>query len=113
MRQKPNTKLRDLLKSTKAKTRKLSELSKTETNRLAKLNAEEGSYVQKLFYIHTQKILQIQAVRYRLRHTDMGRFQGISPRQAEFAAFGGYKGVGIPAISKGLDSMYRGAMEPF
>ena len=36
---KPNTKLRDLLKSNKAKTRKLSELSKTEQNRLAKLNA--------------------------------------------------------------------------
>ncbi len=31
---KPNTKLRDLLKSNKAKTRKLSELSKTEQNRL-------------------------------------------------------------------------------
>ena len=39
MKQKPNTKLRDLLKSKKAKTRKLSELSKTEQNRLAKLNA--------------------------------------------------------------------------
>ena len=39
MQQKPNTKLRDLLKSKKAKTRKLSELSKTEQNRLAKLNA--------------------------------------------------------------------------
>ena len=39
MQQKPNTKLRDLLKSNKAKTRKLSELSKTEQNRLAKLNA--------------------------------------------------------------------------
>ena len=38
MKQKPNTKLRDLLKSKKAKTRKLSELSKTEQNRLAKLN---------------------------------------------------------------------------
>ena len=38
MQQKPNTKLRDLLKSNKAKTRKLSELSKTEQNRLAKLN---------------------------------------------------------------------------
>ena len=37
MKQKPNTKLRDLLKSKKAKTRKLSELSKTEQNRLAKL----------------------------------------------------------------------------
>ena len=36
---KPNTKLRDLLKSNKAKTLKLSELSKTEQNRLAKLNA--------------------------------------------------------------------------
>ena len=36
MKQKPNTKLRDLLKSKKAKTRKLSELSKTEQNRLAK-----------------------------------------------------------------------------
>ena len=39
MQQKPNTKLRDLLKNKKAKTRKLSELSKTEQNRLAKLNA--------------------------------------------------------------------------
>ena len=39
MQQKPKTKLRDLLKSKKAKTRKLSELSKTETNRLAKRNA--------------------------------------------------------------------------
>ena len=38
MRKLPNTKLRDLLKSKKAKTRKLSELSKTEQNRLAKLN---------------------------------------------------------------------------
>ena len=38
-------------------------------------------------------------------------FQGISPRQVEFAAFGGYKGAGIPAISKGLDSMYTGAMD--
>ena len=39
MQKKPNTKLRDLLKSKKAETRKLSELSKTEQNRLAKLNA--------------------------------------------------------------------------
>ena len=39
MQQKPNTKLRDLLKTNPAKTRKLSELSKTEQNRLAKLNA--------------------------------------------------------------------------
>ena len=38
MKQKPSTKLRDLLKRKKAKTRKLSELSKTEQNRLAKLN---------------------------------------------------------------------------
>ena len=38
MQQKQNAKLRDLLKSKKAKTRKLSELSKTEQNRLAKLN---------------------------------------------------------------------------
>jgi hypothetical protein len=38
MKQKPNTKLRDLLKSKKAKTRKLSELSKIEQNRLVKLN---------------------------------------------------------------------------
>ena len=38
MQQKPNTKLRDLLKSKKAKTLKLSELSKTEQKRLAKLN---------------------------------------------------------------------------
>ena len=36
MQQKPNTKLRDLLKNKKAKTRKLSELSKTEQNRLRK-----------------------------------------------------------------------------
>ena len=35
---KPNTKLRDLLKSNKAKTRKLSELSKTEQNRLYSVN---------------------------------------------------------------------------
>ena len=39
MKQKPNTKLRDLPKNKKAKTRKLSQLSKTEQNRLAKLNA--------------------------------------------------------------------------
>jgi len=39
MQQKQNTKLRDLLKSKKAKTHKLSELSKSEQNRLAKLNA--------------------------------------------------------------------------
>lgn len=38
MQKQPDTKLRDLLKSKKAKTRKLSELSKTEQNRLAKLN---------------------------------------------------------------------------
>ena len=38
MKQKPNTKLRDLLYSKKAETRKLSELSKIEQNRLAKLN---------------------------------------------------------------------------
>ena len=38
MKQKPNTKLRDLLKNKKAKTCKLSVLSKTEQNRLAKLN---------------------------------------------------------------------------
>ena len=38
MQQKPNTKLRDLLKNKKAKSRNLSELSKTEQNRLAKLN---------------------------------------------------------------------------
>jgi hypothetical protein len=38
MKQKPNTKLRDLLKINPAKTRKLSELSKTEQNRLEKLN---------------------------------------------------------------------------
>ena len=37
MQKQPNTKLRDLLKSKKAKTHKLSELSKTEQNRLAKL----------------------------------------------------------------------------
>ena len=39
LKQKPNTKLRDLLKSKVAKIRKLSELFKTEQNRLAKLNA--------------------------------------------------------------------------
>ena len=39
MQKEPNTKLRDLLKSKKAKTCKLSELSKTEQNRFAKLNA--------------------------------------------------------------------------
>jgi len=38
MQQKPNNKLRDLLKSKKAETRKQSELPKTEQNRLAKLN---------------------------------------------------------------------------
>ena len=38
MQHKPNTKLRDLLKSKIAKTRELSELSKTEQNRLAELN---------------------------------------------------------------------------
>ena len=38
MKQKPNTKLRDLLYSKKAETRKLSELSKIEQNSLAKLN---------------------------------------------------------------------------
>ena len=39
MRQKPNTKLRDLLKTKKkAKIRKLSVLFKSELNRLAKLN---------------------------------------------------------------------------
>jgi hypothetical protein len=38
MQHKPNTKLRDLLKSKKANTRKLSELSKIRQNRLAKLN---------------------------------------------------------------------------
>ena len=38
MQKQPNTKLRDLLRSKKAKTRKLSELSKTEQNRLAQLN---------------------------------------------------------------------------
>ena len=37
MQQKPNTKLRDLLKTNPIKTRKLSELSKIEQNRLAKL----------------------------------------------------------------------------
>ena len=44
MQQKPNTKLRDLLKNKKAKIRKPSELSKTEQNRLAKLNAIFGEY---------------------------------------------------------------------
>jgi len=39
MRQKPNTKFRDLLKSTKDKTRKPNELSKIRQNRLVKLNA--------------------------------------------------------------------------
>ena len=37
MQKEPNTKLRDLLKSKKAKTRKPNEPSKTEQNRLAKL----------------------------------------------------------------------------
>ena len=37
MQKKPNTKLRNLLKSKKAKTRKPNGLSKTEQNRLAKL----------------------------------------------------------------------------
>ena len=37
MKQKLNTKLRDLLKSKKAKTHKLAKLSKTEQNRLVKL----------------------------------------------------------------------------
>ncbi len=39
MQQKPNTKLRDLLKTNPVKTRKLSEFSKTEQIRLAKLSA--------------------------------------------------------------------------
>ena len=39
MQQKPNTKLRDLLKTTPVKTRKLSELSKTKQNRLVKFSA--------------------------------------------------------------------------
>ena len=39
MQKKPNTKLRDLLKSKIAKTRELSEISETEQNRLVKLNA--------------------------------------------------------------------------
>ena len=39
MQQKPNSKLRDLLKSKKAEIRKLSELSKTEHNRSAKQSA--------------------------------------------------------------------------
>ena len=38
MQQKPNTKLRDLLRNKKAKNRKPSELSKTQQNRLEKLN---------------------------------------------------------------------------
>ena len=38
MQHKPNTKLRDLLKSKIAKTCELSELSKAEQNKLAKLN---------------------------------------------------------------------------
>ena len=38
MQKKPNTKLRDLLKSKKAKTSKPHELSETEISRLAKLN---------------------------------------------------------------------------
>ena len=38
MQKQPNTRVRDLIKSKKAKIRKLSELSKTEQNRLAKLN---------------------------------------------------------------------------
>ena len=39
MQQKPNTQLRGLLSSKKAKTHKISELSKTEQNKLAKFNA--------------------------------------------------------------------------
>ena len=39
MQKQPKTKLRDLLKSTKAKTRKPNELSKTEQYKLAQLNA--------------------------------------------------------------------------
>ena len=39
MHHKPDTKLRDLLKSKKAKTRNLSELSKIEKKRLEELNA--------------------------------------------------------------------------
>ena len=51
MEQNPITKLRDILKSKKAKTRKQSELSKTEQIRLAKLNAmldelRSGAHVQ-------------------------------------------------------------------
>jgi hypothetical protein len=38
MQKQPNTRLRDLLKSKKARTCKLSELSKAEQNRLVKLN---------------------------------------------------------------------------
>ena len=37
LHRKPNTKLRDLLSSKKAKSQRISELSKTEQNRLAKL----------------------------------------------------------------------------
>ena len=43
MQRKPNTKLRDLLKSKKAKPRKLSELSKTEQNRLANSPQRDAS----------------------------------------------------------------------
>ena len=46
MKQKPNTKLQDLLKSKKAITRRLSGLSKTETNRLAKLNTMLGVLIR-------------------------------------------------------------------
>jgi len=37
-----------------------------------------------------------------LRGTEIGGFQDISPKQAQFTAYGGYKGVGMPAISKGF-----------
>jgi hypothetical protein len=48
MQKQPNIKLRDLLKSKKAKPRKLSELSKTEQNRLAKLKGS-GCKVRVIF----------------------------------------------------------------
>jgi hypothetical protein len=47
-----------------------------------------------------------------LRDTKIGGFQGRSPRQAEFAAFGGIKVLAYLLYPRGLDRMYTGAMEP-
>ena len=62
---KPNTKLRDILKSNKAKTRKLSELSKTEQNRLAKLNAmlDELRRQQKVINTEGLKLWLLQLIK--------------------------------------------------